>query len=67
MTVFQDRALVALAGGVVTLLVVASIAGWILSRRVTAGPGRATVDNINARTCVDGTSERSVQPISFRI
>ena len=49
MTVFQDRALVALVGGVVALLVVASIAGWILSRRITTGPGRATVDNINAR------------------
>jgi phosphatidate cytidylyltransferase len=49
MTVFQDRALIALVGGVLALLVVASIAGWILSRRITSGPGRATVDNINAR------------------
>jgi phosphatidate cytidylyltransferase len=49
MTVFQDRALVALVGGVLALLVVASIAGWVLSRRVTSDHGRATVDNINAR------------------
>ena len=49
MGVFQDRALVALVGGVLALLVVASIAGWILSRRVTSDHGRATVDNINAR------------------
>ncbi len=48
-TLFQDTALVALVGGVLTLLVLASIAGWILSRRVTSGAGRATVDNINAR------------------
>ena len=49
MTMFEDRALVALVGGVLALLVVASIAGWILSRRVTSKQGRATVDNINAR------------------
>jgi phosphatidate cytidylyltransferase len=29
---------------------VASIAGWVLGRRVTSPSGRATVDNINART-----------------
>jgi phosphatidate cytidylyltransferase len=49
MTVFQDRALIALVGGVLALLVVGSIAGWILSLRIPSGPGRATVDNINAR------------------
>ena len=49
MSVFDDRALVALVGGVLALLVIASIAGWMLSRRITSGPGRATVDNINAR------------------
>jgi phosphatidate cytidylyltransferase len=49
MKMFDDRALVALAGGVLALLVVASIAGWLLGRRVTSGKGRATVDNINAR------------------
>jgi phosphatidate cytidylyltransferase len=31
------------------LLVLASIVGWILSRRITSGTGRATVENINAR------------------
>ena len=49
MGVFQDRALVALVGGVLALLVVGSIVGWLLGRRITSGPGRATVDNINAR------------------
>ena len=49
MTLLEDRALVALGGGVLALLVVASIAGWILSHRVTSKHGRATVDNINAR------------------
>jgi phosphatidate cytidylyltransferase len=44
-----DRTLLALAGGVLTLLVVASVAGWILHRLVTSASGRATVDNINAR------------------
>lgn len=49
MTIFQDRALVALVAGVLGLLVVASIVGAILSRSVTSDAGRATVDNINAR------------------
>jgi phosphatidate cytidylyltransferase len=49
MTLFQDTALFSLVAGVLALLVLASIAGWILSRRVVTGPGRATVDNINAR------------------
>ena len=49
MSMFEDRAFVGMVGGVLVLLVVASVAGWILSRRITAGPARATVDNINAR------------------
>ena len=49
MTLLQDRAFTALTGGVLLLLVVASLAGWILSRRVGDGPARSTVDNINAR------------------
>jgi phosphatidate cytidylyltransferase len=49
MTLLKDTALVTLVGGVLALLVVASIAGWILGRRVTSASGRATVDNINAR------------------
>jgi len=49
MSVFEDRALVALVGGVVVLLLVASIVGWLLGSRITSDAGRATVDNINAR------------------
>jgi phosphatidate cytidylyltransferase len=49
MTLFEDRALVSLVGGVLALLVAATIAGWILDRRVTTASGRTTVDNINAR------------------
>jgi phosphatidate cytidylyltransferase len=49
MMLLEDRALLGLVGGVLAILVIASIAGWVLSQRVTSGPGRATVDNINAR------------------
>jgi phosphatidate cytidylyltransferase len=49
MTLSQDMALMGLMTGVLTVLVVASIVGWILSRRITSGAGRATVENINAR------------------
>jgi phosphatidate cytidylyltransferase len=49
MTLFKDTALMALVGGVLAVLVCASVAGWILGRRVTSASGRATVDNINAR------------------
>jgi phosphatidate cytidylyltransferase len=49
MDVFEDAALLSLIVGVLTLLVLASVVGWLLSRRVTSGPGRATVENINAR------------------
>ena len=45
----HDTALISLVGGVLALLVLASIVGWILSRRITSEPGRATVENINAR------------------
>ena len=38
-----------LIGGVVALLLVASLIGWILSRRVTSEGGRETVRNLNAR------------------
>jgi len=38
-----------LIGGVVGLLLVASIAGWTLSRSVTGDDGRATVANLNSR------------------
>jgi phosphatidate cytidylyltransferase len=49
MMLLNDTGLRALVGAVLALLVVASIAGWILSRRITGGAGRATVENINAR------------------
>ena len=49
MSLFEDRALLILVTGILSLLVVASIVGWILSRRITGGAGRATVENINAR------------------
>ncbi|HMF08364.1 MAG TPA: phosphatidate cytidylyltransferase [Thermoanaerobaculia bacterium] len=45
----QDHQLVALIGGVLGLLVVASAAGAVLSRRVRSDAGRATVANLNAR------------------
>jgi phosphatidate cytidylyltransferase len=49
MTLLDDRGLWSLVAGVFTLLVAASCTGWILSRRVTSGTGRATAANINAR------------------
>ena len=44
-----DWALQRLVIGVLMLLVLASIAGWILNRRTSRGTTRATVENINAR------------------
>ncbi|MGA2543511.1 MAG: phosphatidate cytidylyltransferase [Verrucomicrobiota bacterium] len=38
-----------LVGGVLALLGVSSLLGWLLSLRVTGEPGRATVQNLNAR------------------
>lgn len=49
MTLLEDMALLGLVAGVLALLVLASITGWILSRRITSGAGLATVENINAR------------------
>ena len=49
MMIVTDAALRALVAAVLALLVVASVTGWILSRRITTGAGRATVENINAR------------------
>lgn len=49
MTLLEDTVLLGLVAGVLTLLILASITGWILSRRITSGAGRATVENINAR------------------
>ncbi|MBO9517575.1 MAG: phosphatidate cytidylyltransferase [Porphyrobacter sp.] len=41
--------MVPLIGGVVAILLVASMIGFILSRKVKTDNGRATVDNLNAR------------------
>ena len=49
MTPFADPALVAMVAAVLVLLVVASIAAWILRRRVTTVSGRATSDEVTAR------------------
>lgn len=38
-----------LVGGVLALLVVSSLIGWVLSLRTTNDQGRATVQNLNAR------------------
>jgi phosphatidate cytidylyltransferase len=46
---FQDRELVRLVGGVVALLVAASLVGWILARRASTAASRETVANLNAR------------------
>lgn len=40
MTLLEDTALLGLVIAVLTLLVFASAAGWVLSRRVTSAPGR---------------------------
>jgi phosphatidate cytidylyltransferase len=44
-----DRELLWLVGGVLGVLVVASLVGAVLARRVTSDAGRATVANLNAR------------------
>src|SRR5215470_3165433 len=44
-----DQATRWLIEGVLGLLVVATFAGWILSRRVTSESGRKTVQNMNVR------------------
>lgn len=44
-----DRELLWLGGGVLVVLVAASVAGALLARRVREEPGRATVANLNAR------------------
>ena len=49
MRLLDDRAMLALVGGVLTLLIAASAAGAILRVRFTTGSAAATVENINAR------------------
>jgi len=48
-TLVVDRQLVALFGGVVAVLVVASAVGFALGRTVRSEGGRLTVENLNAR------------------
>jgi phosphatidate cytidylyltransferase len=48
MRAFSDPTLLTLLGGILALLMLASVIGWLLSRYV-GGAGRSTVDNINAR------------------
>jgi phosphatidate cytidylyltransferase len=49
MTPFMDKQMFALVGGVTALLVIASVAGWILSVAVTDDRARGTIKNLNAR------------------
>jgi phosphatidate cytidylyltransferase len=44
-----DQQTIWLVGGVLAILVVSSLIGWILSLRVTSDAGKATVKNLNAR------------------
>ncbi len=49
MSLLFDKQTFWLVGGVLALLVVASLLGWLLSSRVTSDQGKATVQNLNAR------------------
>jgi len=49
MTWPADRAWIGLVAGILALLIVASLVGWILSRRYPTGPAHATIMNVNAR------------------
>ena len=49
MSSLHDVALIRLLGGIVGLLVVASIVGGLMRWRIRSGPNRELVDNINAR------------------
>jgi len=49
MNAFHDVALIQLLGGIVGLLVVASMVGGLMGWRIRSGPNREMVDNINAR------------------
>jgi len=44
-----DTQTIYLVGGVLALLVISSLIGWVLSKRVTGEKGRTTIDNLNAR------------------
>ncbi|MDR3460620.1 MAG: phosphatidate cytidylyltransferase [Verrucomicrobiae bacterium] len=45
-----DKQTIWLVGGVLALLVIASVIGWLLSLRAADEKGRATIQNLNART-----------------
>src|SRR4051812_3777325 len=45
-----DRQTIVLVGGVLGLLILASLVGWLLSRRQAGPDFKATVANLNART-----------------
>jgi phosphatidate cytidylyltransferase len=49
MNAFHDVALIQLLGGIVGLLVMASMVGGLMRWRIRSGPNREMVDNINAR------------------
>lgn len=49
MSVFVDKTLLALLGGILVLLTLGSTIGWVLSRSRAAVTNRSMVDNINAR------------------
>jgi phosphatidate cytidylyltransferase len=44
-----DSQILWMVGGVLALLAVSSVVGWLLSRRMMADKARATVENLNAR------------------
>jgi phosphatidate cytidylyltransferase len=50
MNLSLDQQTYSLVGGVLALLVLSSLIGWILSLRVTDEKSKATVQNLNART-----------------
>lgn len=49
MSLKLDKETYWLVGGVLAVLLVSSLIGWVLSRRVTGDKGKATVQNLNAR------------------
>ena len=44
-----DRQTIWLVGGVLALLVIASLVGWLLAQRITGEKAQATIANLNAR------------------
>ena len=50
MNVTWDHEILLLLGGILVLLVVASVIGWLLAQRLRSETGRAVIANFNART-----------------